>query len=79
VKGERRDWSFVPTARVREYLEESQRLVTLARQHKISAFAAALAGVAFIRNALAVMGGQPEWWRKLITSTKANPFDEGGP
>ncbi len=69
---EKRDWSFVPAAQVQVYIEEAEKLVDLAQQHKISPFAAALAGVALIRNAIAIMGGKPEWWCRQITSTK--PF-----
>jgi hypothetical protein len=72
VTREKRDWSFVPAAQVRVYVEEGLKLVALAEQHKLSAFGAALAGVALIRNVIAIMGGKPEWWCKQITSTK--PF-----
>ncbi len=64
-----RDWSLITAAQLRAYISDAQRLVALAKEHKISTFAAALAGVA-----IAVMGGKPEWWYKLITST--NPIEE---
>ncbi len=70
----KREWSMVPAAQMRAYFEEAERLVALARQHS-SPFAAALAGVVMIRNVLALMGGKPEWWCKLITSTEEEARD----
>lgn len=72
----KREWSMITKQEMLTYLKDGEKLVVLAEQHKIPVFAAALAGVELIRNALAVQGGSAEWWFKLITSTKENPLDE---
>lgn len=72
----KRAWSFVSAEQMRSYALEARELVAFAQVHKITPFGAALAGVAFIRNALATMGGDASWWCKLITSTKENPLEE---
>lgn len=71
---EKRDWSFISPERFVAYLTEADRLVAIAGTAGISVFASAIAGAAFIRNALATMGGKAEWWINLITSKEANPL-----
>jgi hypothetical protein len=69
-------WSVITSAQMRAYAEEAQKLVDFAEHHKISPFAAALAGVALIRNAIVRMNSDATWWCKLVMSTKDNPFEE---
>lgn len=71
---EKRDWSVITVDRFLAYLGEAGRLVELAKRNRIGLFASGLAGVGFIRSTLATMGGKPEWWVNLITSTDVNPL-----
>ena len=50
----------------RALVDQSDALVELAKQHKINPWAAALAGVAFIRSEIA-RGADPAWWCMMLT------------
>lgn len=66
MSSERRDWSFVTREEFERYFAAAQSLIEHARDQKIHPFAAALAGVAFIRSALQTMGGRVEWWIDFV-------------
>ncbi len=73
---EPRKWSFITGAQFTTYLEQAQTVIAFARSQEIPIFAAALAGVAFIRAALTSMGGDASWWAELITSSDPDPFGD---
>lgn len=66
MSGERRDWSFVTGEEFERYMKSAEQLLQYARREGIHPFAAAIAGVGFIRNALATMGGRIEWWLDFV-------------
>ena len=66
MSDERRDWSFISSEKFLAYMQEGEKLIEVARRMQIHPFAAAVAGVAFIRNALAVMGGDVNWWLGFV-------------
>ena len=57
----------------REYLHQARTLSDLAIQHDIKPFAAAIAGVGFIRFMLEGSGDTLRWWTDLIT-LESNDF-----
>lgn len=63
---EPRQWSAISREQFEAYLADADRLISTAEDLKIHTFAAALAGVAFIRNALKKMGGDVGWWIAFI-------------
>lgn len=71
---DKREWSLVSREKFEEYILESKRLVDLAKENKIGLFGAAMAGVAFIREAVATMGGDVEWWVRLIRTGELDSF-----
>lgn len=75
VSSERRDWSFITGEQFESYLGEAQRLIEIVRREGIHPFAAGLAGVAFIRTALQVMGGRVEWWLDFVRSGQLPGLD----
>lgn len=62
----RHAWTMISLERFREYLDEAQRLVKLARDRDIHPFAAAIAGVSFIHMACTVMKGDLRWWVEFV-------------
>lgn len=61
----KKKWSLISPETMRVYLAEAGKLLVCAQENKVHPFAAGLAGVMFIRNALALMGGEVAWWQKL--------------
>jgi hypothetical protein len=74
MSNEARDWSFISGAQFEGYLKEAENLIKVARDRKIHPFAAAIAGVAFIRTALTVMGGRVEWWIDFVRTGELPGF-----
>jgi hypothetical protein len=73
---EKKPWSIISLSEAEAYFADANRLLLLAQEAHISVFACSLAGVSFIRRAIAVMGGRAEWWINLITSTAKNPIEQ---
>lgn len=63
---EPRDWSVISREQLLDYLASAEQLVQYADRAGIHPFAAALAGVSFIRTALNTMGGKVEWWIDFV-------------
>jgi hypothetical protein len=70
---ERRDWSFVTVEEFERYMKAAEQLIHFARRERIHPFAAAIAGVALIRNALETMGGRVEWWVDFVRTGNLPP------
>lgn len=68
---ERRAWSVITVERLKEYADQAERLGDFAARERIHPFAAALAGVAFVHNAIKVMGGSVDWWIELLRDPNA--------
>jgi hypothetical protein len=61
-----RAWSFITGKQFSAYMEDAERLIHAAKNMGVHPFAAAIAGVALIRNALETMGGDVSWWLDFI-------------
>jgi hypothetical protein len=66
VSSDRRAWSVVTLGQFNEYLDGARRVAEFCQREKIEPFAAAMAGVSFIRMALETMGGEVEWWVEWV-------------
>lgn len=73
MSGGKRDWSLVTAEQFKRYTREAQGLIEYAVSVRIHPFAAAVAGVALIRNAFETMGGKIEWWAEFVRTGNLPP------